>query len=301
MKVRLRGEAVPYPLFALRGRLRISGLNDKAISEVVLGSLDCTFDTEKALLNHIRESLKEHQKSIQTNFETLTNYENIRSDVQEVPPIVVVLEGASATGKSLIALQLMSDLTATRFISTDSVRQVLRCIMKKEQYPELFCHTYQAHLYKTAGPPDLDPVIRGFLAQCEIISPPIKAMTERVIAEGAIAVIEGVHIEPGTLQGLSPSVVEVMINPDRNIHRAMFSSKRDIGKLKTVSEDPNVRNREFEATRTIQDYMIQIAKQSNVPIITLTEYDDAFREICSLIISKARELIRAFEDGAAKE
>jgi len=192
----------------------------------------------------------------------------------------------------------MHDLTATRFISTDSIRQVLRSIYTEEQHPELFCHTYQAHKCRQAGQQSLKPVVRGYIAQCEIITPHIVAMTERVIAEGAISVIEGVHIEPGSLQDLSSGVCEILINPDRESHRAMFASKHAIGKLRTVSEDIAVRDMEFEATRLIQEYMIDKAKKRKVTIIPLTGYDDARKAISTFIISKARGILSSFEEGS---
>ncbi|MGD9396608.1 MAG: hypothetical protein PVJ05_09295, partial [Candidatus Thorarchaeota archaeon] len=218
----------------------------------------------------------------------------------EIPTIAVVIEGASATGKSLIALELMHDLTATRFISTDTVRQVLRGMMSEDQHPELFCHTYQAHIHRQAGPSDLAPVVRGFLAQCELISPHIETMAKRVIEEGAIGVIEGVHIQPGILQNMSSGVIEILINPNYETHRAMFSSKHEIGKLTTVSDDKTVRRKEFEATRAIQEFMIEEAQKSDVSIIELTSYEEIYQNISTLIVSRVRNLIDSSEEGAVK-
>lgn len=298
MRLRLRNEEVPYPLFTIKGRLRLSGLNEQAISEVMHNSAVQNSETEETLLNHVRESLVSYEPGVRTNFETLTKYENLRGEFPELPAIVVILEGASATGKSLIALELMRDLTATRFISTDSIRLVLQGIMSEEKQPELFCHTYQAHTHRQAGPADLDPVVRGFIAQCEIITPHIENMTERIIAEGTIAVVEGVHIQPSTLQSLSPGVIEVLINPDVKTHKAMFTGKHEMGKLRTVSKDKTVRDKEFEATRAIQEYMLAAAEKEDVPIIALTGYDDVYQAISALVISRVRNLISSFEEGA---
>ncbi len=298
MRLRLQDEEVPFPLFTIKGRLRLSGLNDQAISEVMHNPAVFTCKTEEALLKYVRESLNSYEPTVGTNFETLTKYEESRAGSAELPAIVVVLEGASATGKSLIALELMRDLIATRFISTDSVRQVLRGIMSKEEHPEIFCHTYQAHVHQQAGPSDLDPVLRGFLAQCEIITPHIVTMTENIIAEGTIAVVEGVHILPGALQSLSSGVIEVLINPDAETHKAMFAGKHSIGKLRTVSEDITIRDREFEATRAIQEYMLESAKKATVPVISLTDYDEARISISALIVSVVENLIVSIEEGA---
>jgi 2-phosphoglycerate kinase len=298
MRLRLQDKEVPFPLLTIKGRLRLSGLNDQAISEVMHNSTVFTCETEEALLNYVRESLNSYESKVSTNFETLTKYEESRRESAELPTIVVVLEGASATGKSLIALELMRDLAATRFISTDSVRQVLRGIMSKEEHPEIFCHTYQAHVHQQAGPSDLDPVLRGFLAQCEIITPHIETMTENIIAEGTVAVVEGAHILPGSLQSLSSGVIEVLINPDAETHKAMFAGKHSMGKLRTVSEDITIRDREFEATRAIQEYMLESAKKETVPVIVLTDYDEARISISALIVSVVENLLASLEEGA---
>jgi 2-phosphoglycerate kinase len=299
MRLRLRDEEVPYPLFTIKGRLRLSGLKDQDISEVIHSSTVQNCKTEEALLNYVRESLDSYEPEVLTNFNTLTKYESLRGESPDLPAIAIILEGASATGKSLLALELMRDLTATRFISTDSVRQVLRSIMDEEKYPELFCHTYQAHIYRQAGPEDLVPAVRGFLAQCEIITPHIKNATKRIIAEGVIAVVEGVHIQPGGIQSISPAVIEVLINPDAKTHRAMFSGKHEMGKLTTVSEDLAVRDMEFVDTRAIQDYMIATAEKTDVPIIALRDYDDARQSISGLIISRVRSFLKSFEEGVS--
>jgi 2-phosphoglycerate kinase len=286
MRLRLGDDEVPFPLFTVSGKLRLSGLDDQAISEILQDSVAKEFQTNQALVNHIAHSLESYDSETQTKFNTLIRYDSLRGENQNIPAIILVIEGASATGKSLIALELMRDLAATRFISTDTVRLVLRGIMNEEKHPELFCHTYQAHIKRQIGPEELDPVLRGFLAQCEIISPHIESMTRGMIEEGANTLVEGVHISPGSLSHLSQGVVEVLIDPDPVTHKAMFVGKSSLEKLTTVSEDLSVREKEFEAALIIQDYMRTEAEKSDTVVIPLRDYDEARRLISSLIISK---------------
>ena len=125
-------------------------------------------------------------------------------------------------------------------------------------------------------------------------------MIERLVAEGTMAV-EGVHLEPGKLQTLSSGVVEILLNPNPETHRSMFTSKCSIGKLKTVSEELCVRESEFEDTRVIQDYMIKEAEKSGVTILPLTEYDETRKKVYSIIVSKVERLLHSFEDGADRQ
>lgn len=304
MRLRFRGSDVPFPLSIIKGRLRLSGLSDKQVSEIVqdaVSGLKSTENpTEEILLNLVRNTLESSEDSACDNFETLTKYEKLRGESHEIPPIVVILEGASATGKSIIALELVHDLVATRFISSDTVRQVLRSTMNEEKYPELYCHTYQAHLHRQTGPDDLDPVVRGYLAQCDIITPQITNMTKRILSEGATGVVEGVHIIPGMLQSLSPGVIEVLINPNDETHKAMFTNKHDAGKLRTVSEDIETREREYEGTRAIQKYMMKLADDANISVIEMNSFEETTISISKIIVESVRKLGADFE-GASKQ
>ncbi len=299
MKLRLGNNLIPYPIFTIKGRLRLCGLSDSDVSEVVNDAVISDANTEEDLLNRIRDVLNLKQPSILRKFEILTKYEKFRGDSSKLPAIVVVIEGASASGKSLIALELMHDLIATRFISTDSIRQVLRGILKEDEYPELFCHTYQAHTFRQSGPQGLKPIVRGFLAQCEIIKPHIVTMTKRVITEGAIAVVEGVHIQPGTIQNFSSGIIEILVDPDYETHKAMFASKHEIGKLQSVSDDIIVRDKEFEATRLIQEYLRSEARKEGVAIIPLTSYEDIRLKISEIIMARVTRLLESYEEGVS--
>ena len=119
------------------------------------------------------------------DYDLLTKYEALRRTSKAIPPLILVFEGASATGKSMLALDFIVYLSITRIISTDTVRQVLRGIHSKEDHPELHCHTYQAHKYRQVGPEELNPMIRGYLAQCELIEPVIRDAVDRLAQEGA--------------------------------------------------------------------------------------------------------------------
>ena len=123
-------------------------------------------------------------------------------------------------------------------------------------------------------------------------------MTERIISEGTTGVIEGVHILPGMLQHLSSEVIEILINPDDETHKAMFTSKLSAAKLRTVSEDFETREREYESTRAIQDYMISLAQDSNIPIVDMMNFEEATNEIYEIIVGSVRTLVADFEGAS---
>jgi len=189
MRVRIQEQEIPFPLTSIRGRLRLSGLTDIPISQILADiqkyHSNKKVPTESELTKFLQDALNSHSPQIIKNYETLNEYEHLRGVSDEIPPIILALEGASATGKSMLAIDLVHDLASTRFISTDTVRQVLRGIFTKKDHPELYCHTYQAFNHIQSGSPSLDPVVRGYIAQCELISPPLIEMVRRIHEEGA--------------------------------------------------------------------------------------------------------------------
>jgi len=294
MRVRIQDQEIPFPLITLKGKLRLSGFTDAAIS-VILSDIMKYYSshkipTEDNLTEFVKDILTSHSPQILKNFETLISYEHLRGNSDGIPPIILALEGASATGKSMLAIELVHDLASTRFISTDTVRQILRGIYTEKDHPELHCHTYQAFKHKQSGSSSLDSVVRGYIAQCELISPPLIEMILRIHEEGAIALVEGVHLQPGSINHLSKGTLEILVNPNEETHKAMFTSKHVAGKLQSVSKELMTREEEFQSTRKIQDYLIVEAKKHNLSIVDLESYEDARSEISKLIIDKIEQI-----------
>jgi len=298
MRINLEGNLIPYPLDVLFGKLRLVGLSKEDSHEVFLKiknellNLD-EVPTESRIFE-IMETLLEinHQDSVK-KFQTLLKYEQLRRTDTNIPPIILILAGASATGKSMLAIRMIENLSSTRMTSTDTIRQILRNVVSHTMFPELFCHTYQAHRYRQSGPEDLDNVVQGFIAQCELIIPTIVKAVARISDEGANAIIEGVHILPGVIApSFNPGVIEIVINPSVDDHKSMFMTKHSAGALRTVSSDEVTREFEYIAARKIQDYILQQARQNNVRIIELSDYDKAEMDICNVVIETIFQILK---------
>ncbi|TFH04889.1 MAG: hypothetical protein E4H14_13805 [Candidatus Thorarchaeota archaeon] len=293
MRIKIQDQEIPFPLTTLQGRLLLCGLSEITTAQIISDLKVSQTSTEEKMIKSVIAALKCESPEILKNYETLNSYDQLHESTDKSPPFILALQGASATGKSMLAIDFVHYLSATRFISTDTVRQVLRGIYTREEYPELYCHTYQAYIHRQAGDQNLDPVIRGYKAQCEIIGPPVTEMVKLIYSEGASTIIEGVHLEPGSIGHIGISVLEVLINPSEDTHKSMFITKHAVGKLRTVSKNASTREEEFLSTRKIQEYMISKARKSEVPIIELKSYDTARSEISNLIISKIEEIIEA--------
>ncbi|TFG32749.1 hypothetical protein EU527_09465 [Candidatus Thorarchaeota archaeon] len=297
MKIDFQNFSIPYPLSIMRGRLRLCGVDGAKIESMISELSDenqSKIWSEQELVSYIDKRLQTERPEIINSFNTVNAFENLRSLKEDIPPIIVVVEGASATGKSMIALDILHTIASTRFISTDTIRLILRNMYPKEECPELHCHTYQAFKYRQVGESDLRPMIRGYNAQSELVSLPIIEMVKRIILEGTIAVIEGVHIQPGSMNDISKGVLEILINPNESMHEGMFASKSTIGKLKSVSTDENVRREEFISARMIQEHLVSLAVKNDVAIINLDDYEQAQQEIYRLIVKKMNQLISSY-------
>ncbi len=299
MRIRNEDGIAPYPLAIVRGRLRLAGCS-AAVAGVILHNVVQSLSPteghplEEELICKVKHDLRNFDdgRGLRTYlFSLLTEYDALRRNNPDIKPIVLVIEGASATGKSMVILDLMSILGATRFVSTDSIRQILRASSSEQDHPELYCHTYQAHKHRQTGPENLEPVVRGFIAQYELLEPSLKETTRRIIEEGAEAIIEGVHLIPGVLGELSDSIIEVVLNPDSETHRSMFISKSSAAGLRTVSDKHDIRLKEFEATREIQEYIVSLAQEKSVSIVDLLDYKQAIDAICDIVFNRIRKLV----------
>jgi 2-phosphoglycerate kinase len=298
MRINIEGGTIPYPLTILKGYLRIAGvtrIDSEKILDIVSSQIRITNPSEQSILNECKSLLEHSVPHCVEDFEIISRYNwFLRKD--KLPHIILVLEGASATGKSMLAMNMIPTLAATRFVTTDSIRQILRTSEDPEKKPELFCHTYQAYKYKQIGPTKLTPPVRGYLAQTGMIFPTVAETTKRLFKEGVSAVIEGVHIVPGSLMKLSDCIIEILIHPDNDTHWNMFKNKAEGSGLKTVSDNLDSRHDEYTATREIQDYLENQAKENEVPIVELESYEETEDNIDRVIFDHISELVDALSN-----
>ncbi|MCF2137917.1 MAG: hypothetical protein K9W43_11855 [Candidatus Thorarchaeota archaeon] len=284
----------PFPHIIVYGRLRLAGVKDDIAYRITTEAIRSapqkdSIDLEEYIFNDTLERIEEIDHNWYEHLKIINKYEMQRRKDRDVPPILLVLEGASATGKSMLALTLATDIAATRLLSTDTIRQILRATYSKQDAPELFCHTYQAFKYRQTGPDRLSPVVRGFLAQYEIIDPHLRKTVRNVSSEGATGLVEGVHIIPGEFRDIA-GAVEILIEPGPELHKNMFMDKRGKSGLTTITKEYKTRMEEFAAARLIQEHMLTEAKEHGVPIIRFATYSQAASDIRTIIVEHMKRL-----------
>jgi 2-phosphoglycerate kinase len=206
-------------------------------------------------------------------------------------PLVLVLGGATGTGKSSLATDIAFRLGISRITSTDAVRQVMRAFFAEELMPALHYSSFEAGEGLRIPMPDPDAEDRalyGFIQQAEQVAVGANAIIERAVMEGLSTVVEGVHLVPGLVapeRHHAAVVVQVVLAiTDEDAHQAHFLL-RDYETGGTRAMDRYLQR--FGEIRRIQDYLVGRAERTGVPVIEAGDVNTALVEVIDLILERA--------------
>jgi 2-phosphoglycerate kinase len=203
-------------------------------------------------------------------------------------PLILLVGGATGTGKSTVATDVAYRLGITRVTSTDFVRQTMRAFFSREFMPAIHHSSFEAGR-ATAGDDDEgnEAVIDGFMEQTREVIVGVRASIERALEEGWSMVLEGVHLVPGMLpkEIEGALVVEcVLAIDDAEAHASHFWI-RD-------TDSEGVRPYEkyldcFDDIRLIQTYILGRARKHGVPVIENGNIEAAIGEMMELVLTAA--------------
>jgi len=209
-------------------------------------------------------------------------------------PLIILLGGATGTGKSTLASEIAYRLGISRITSTDAVRQVMRAFFAAELMPELHFSSFEAAQGLKVPMPDPDSEDRalyGFLQQAGQVAVGANAIVERAVLEGLSTVVEGVHLVPGLItpeRHQTAMAVQVMLAiGDEDAHREHFMV-RDFNSGGIRGMERYLRR--FGEIRRIQDYLVGRAERLGVPVIEAADPDDALVDVMDLILERAGAL-----------
>jgi 2-phosphoglycerate kinase len=201
-------------------------------------------------------------------------------------PLILLVGGATGTGKSTVATDVAYRLGITRVTSTDFVRQTMRAFFSREFMPAIHHSSFEAGR-ATAGDEDEGnrAVIDGFMEQTREVLVGVRAAIDRALEEGWSMVLEGVHLVPGLLQKEIEGalVVEcVLAIDDAEAHASHFWI-RD-------TDSEGVRPYEkyldcFDDIRLIQTYILGRARKHGVPVIENGNIEAAIEEMMELVLA----------------
>jgi 2-phosphoglycerate kinase len=213
-------------------------------------------------------------------------------------PLILLMGGATAVGKSTAATRLASLLDIVRIQSTDMMREIIRCYLMGHVAPTLDYSSFDAW----RGLPEVDPlltrrapdnlIVSGFLAQFGNIKVALEATIARAIKEREHLIIEGVHVLPSRLNLASiadkavviPLVLALTTRASLEDHLIQRSHEQP------DRESANHR-RKLEEIWTLQTFMIDQAERSGIPVIAARGADET---VASVMDEVMRQIGRRF-------
>jgi 2-phosphoglycerate kinase len=205
-------------------------------------------------------------------------------------PLILLVGGATGTGKSTVATDVAYRLGITRVTSTDFVRQTMRAFFSSEFMPAIHHSSFEAGRAMASDEDDRadsQGVLDGFLEQTREVLVGVRAAIDRALEEGWSMVLEGVHLVPGMLpkQIEGALVVECVLSIDDAEAHASHFWIRD-------TDSEGVRPYEkyldaFDDIRLIQTYIHGRARKHGVPVVENGNIEDAIGEVMELVLTAA--------------
>jgi 2-phosphoglycerate kinase len=212
-------------------------------------------------------------------------------DLEELDlPIIVLIGGATGTGKSTVATEVAYRLGINRVTSTDFVRQTLRAFFSPEFMPSIHHSSFEAGKgLRSAEEEEVDPLLHGFLDQTRNVLVGVNAAIERSLAEGWSTVLEGVHLVPGMIAPIENAlVVQCVLAIDSEEAHASHFWIRDIASEGARSLDKYLDR--LSDIRYLQDYIVERADRESVPVIRNMDREGATSAVMELVLTAADRL-----------
>jgi len=213
----------------------------------------------------------------------LRRYESLRElDL----PIILLIGGATGTGKSTVATEVAYRLGITRVTSTDFVRQTMRAFLSREFMPSIHYSSFEV-----PDEGEFGSVVDGFLEQTRNVLVGVRAVVERALQEGWSVVLEGVHLVPGMLPPIDGALVLhcVLSIEHRELHESHFwvrdahsDGMRPVQKYLDSIGD----------IRRLQDFVVERARSIGVPVVENASIELTIGTVMELVLSGAERYAR---------
>jgi 2-phosphoglycerate kinase len=196
-------------------------------------------------------------------------------------PIIVLIGGATGTGKSTVATEVAYRLGITRVTSTDFVRQTMRAFLTHDFMPSIHYSSFEV-------PPEQIGLgaVEGFVEQTRNVLIGVRGVIDRALQEGWSLVLEGVHLVPGMLPPVEGALVVhcVLAIEDADLHTSHFwvrdahsEGLRPVQKYLDSIVD----------IRRLQDFILDQARACSVPIVENGNVELSIGTVMELVLSGA--------------
>ena len=209
-------------------------------------------------------------------------------------PLIVLIGGATGTGKSSVATRLAYLLDIVRTQSTDMMREIIRCYLVPHVAPTLGFSSVEAWrgLPTVAGSGGTveDPIVAGFLAQFGAVRVALEATIARAVKERHDLIIDGVHVLPTHLNlaefadkaVLVPLVLAVTTRIKLDDHLLRRSREQP-------DRDSDLHRRTLSGIWTLQTFMVDQAQKAQIPVIVNWDLNHTMAQVMDAIMRRIGE------------
>jgi 2-phosphoglycerate kinase len=196
---------------------------------------------------------------------------------------IILIGGAPTTGKSTIAALVAKHFNLP-WISTDQIRELMRLVAKREDYPKLFDpKDYTAERFLTEF--SAEQIANMEMAQAEAVWPGIKNFIEDDYAWKQGCVIEGVSILPHLIaqdfannKNIKPVF---LIDEDADRIRQVVFTRGLWDDAHTYSDD--VKEKEVEWTLLFSHKLKTEVEKYNYPWVEVNKSDNDLSAVLSAV------------------
>jgi 2-phosphoglycerate kinase len=201
-------------------------------------------------------------------------------------PIILLIGGATGTGKSTVATEVAYRLGITRVSSTDFVRQTMRAFLARRFMPSIHRSSFDL-----PEEDELHDVLGAFVEQTQNVLIGVRAVIDRALQEGWSLVLEGVHLVPGMLPKVEGALVVhcVLAIEDEETHAAHFwvrdmSSEGLRPVQKYLDALPDI--------RLVQEFVVEQARRAGVPVVENSSIELSIATVMELVLSRAERFVK---------
>jgi 2-phosphoglycerate kinase len=199
-------------------------------------------------------------------------------------PLIVLVGGATGTGKSTITTEVAHRLGVTRVTSTDFVRQTMRAFFSRDFMPTVHYSSFEADQAVPEDEEVTDRLVHGFLEQTRNVLVGVNAALDRALTEGHSMALEGVHVVPGlvpaSLEGAIVSQCVIAIEDEEEHARHFYVRDADSDGVRPHQKYLDA----LPEIRRLQDYLVSRAHDAGVPVVENSDRERAVDNVLRLVL-----------------
>jgi 2-phosphoglycerate kinase len=206
-------------------------------------------------------------------------------------PLILLIGGATGTGKSTVTTEVAHRLGITRVASTDFVRQTMRAFFSVDFMPSIHYSSFEAAAAVATPDEANDPTLVGFNDQTRNVLVGVRAVIGRALTERYSMALEGVHVVPGLVPAAVEGavVVQALLAIEDEDEHARHFWVRDTGSegLRPVAKYLD----SLGDIRRIQAYLIERAEKVGVPVIENTRVERTAEAVIRLVLEQVERAV----------